>query len=730
MASFYSGSPKKSPEEVHIVQSVGEDVTLHPLQILHDQERTVLTLDSVQSLKGVVVNVIAADDGTITYSSGLCGHILQMIPAEAIGDATHFVQIPTEASSTTAITEEVTHQGHFSTETLSTSSGAIGEVTHLVHIPTETPSMPSSTLEGATHLLHLPAETISTTAGIVDKVTHLVHLPIETSSTLAGTVEEVTHLVHLPVDTSSPSASTVEDVTNFVELPLKSTPTASLNTVESSVPSDPVSRTLMCTVTSEPSKSSILCSLLATTPLTKPSLPDAPSWVQRMNDCEEIGSSYRGWVGTEDALDLLLAYHKQLTHSSWGTRQSTSSLRSSLRLMWKSQYVPFDGIPFINAGSRAVVMECQYGPRRKRNPSKKLNQSQKGKFKQTCPARIYIKKVKKFPEYKVDPNLEKKSLHVAMEKAFVELKAAGIDGHGEERWYVQLPTEKAHEFHDRLPTGNGSSPNKQHHNIRAVKDNITKNSCLSRIHPTLVTKIRELVANGETKVLTIRKQLRKLVEHEMFSKNDKLPERHNLCFFPTIHDIQNHVFEALKDIRTGELPLLVPSVNIEVPNQSSSSQQLHPVNSKNVQPAVRQSQIKGLTVTLSKNKEPDQAPTITKIEVIHSDGSVEVNSTLTAETLNMINKITPASLSQRPFETVNSLPIANLNLPETRNQDPQSDIATIIFVPDSQHSLTSGHTSFAKTSSKSHTMRSSSSLPAETTLTSIASLPAMSSGNC
>ncbi|XP_076323768.1 uncharacterized protein LOC143232343 isoform X3 [Tachypleus tridentatus] len=656
MASFYSGSPKKSPEEVQIVQSAGEDAAFHPLQILHDQERTVLTLDSVQSLKGVVVNVIAADDGTITHSGGLCGHILQMIPAEAIGEVTHYVQIPTEASSTTAITEEVTHQGNFPTETLSTSSGAIGEVTHLVHIPTETPSMPSSTLEGVTHLLHLPAETISTAAGIADKVTHLVHLPIETSSTLAGTVEEVTHLVQLPVDTSSPSANTVEDVTHFVELPLKSTPTVSLNTIESSVPSDPVSRTIMCTVSSEPSKSSILCSLLATTPLTKPSLPDAPSWVQRMNDCEEIGSSYRGWVGTEDELDLLLAYHKQLTHSSWGTRQSTSSLRSSLRLMWKSQYVPFDGIPFINAGSRAVVMECQYGPRRKRNPSKKLNESQKEKFKQTCPARIYIKKVKKFPEYKVDPNLEKKSLHVAMEKAFVELKAVGIDGHGEER---------------------------------------------------------------------------KLVEHEMFSKNEKLPERHNLCFFPTIHDIQNHVFEALKDIRTGELPLLVSSVDIEVPNnQSSSSHQVQPVNSRNVQPTVKQSQIKGLTVTLSKNKEPDQAPTITKIEVIHSDGSVEVNSTLTAETLNIINKITPASLSQRPFESINPLPVANLNLPETRNQVPQSDIATIIFVPDSQCSLTSGHTSFAKTSSNSHTVRSNSSLLSETTLTSIARLPAMSSGNC
>ena len=49
-------------------------------------------------------------------------------------------------------------------------------------------------------------------------------------------------------------------------------------------------------------------------------------------------------------LDLLLTYHKQQTGSFWGTRQSPSPAKQSTRLMWKSQYVPFDGIPFINSG--------------------------------------------------------------------------------------------------------------------------------------------------------------------------------------------------------------------------------------------------------------------------------------------------------------------------------------------------------------------------------------------
>ena len=65
---------------------------------------------------------------------------------------------------------------------------------------------------------------------------------------------------------------------------------------------------------------------------------------------QKIGDSFRGWVDSEVELDLLLTYHKQQTQSFWGTRQSPSPTKTSTRLMWKSQYVPFDGIPFVNSG--------------------------------------------------------------------------------------------------------------------------------------------------------------------------------------------------------------------------------------------------------------------------------------------------------------------------------------------------------------------------------------------
>jgi len=73
-------------------------------------------------------------------------------------------------------------------------------------------------------------------------------------------------------------------------------------------------------------------------------------------DClQRIGNSFRGWVETEAQLDYLMTCYKQATSTYWGTRQSPSRSMKTTRLMWKSQYVPFDGIPFINIGTSPTV---------------------------------------------------------------------------------------------------------------------------------------------------------------------------------------------------------------------------------------------------------------------------------------------------------------------------------------------------------------------------------------
>ncbi|XP_013420859.1 calcium-responsive transcription factor [Lingula anatina] len=386
--------------------------------------------------------------------------------------------------------------------------------------------------------------------------------------------------------------------------------------------------------------------------------PGCPPWALRLNDCETIGDSYRGWVESEVELDLLLTYHKQQTNSYWGTRQSPSGPQAT-RLMWKSQYVPFDGVPFINQGSRAIVMECQFGPRRKgrQNNSLKGPDSQK-EFKQTCPARIYIKKVKKFPEFAVDVNQDKKTMKQMMDKTFQELKKRGRDWEtlGHDRWYVQLPTDQAHEFHSTFVEPNNAT-------FGEVEE-----PGPSRVHPRVALKIRELVAGGMREIYQVRKQLRKFVERDLFTSPDQIPEKHNLTYFPTVHDLQNHFHQALKDIETGVLPAVhVENVNVEVVTQQAQLPQdglqieltSWPSNSTS-----DDAHAETVTVTLTQNPGEDGQHVISRVETLMSDGSTQVSDSLTPETAQLLSKLHPSMFPAGSF----------LQVQDTAGQSADSDI--------------------------------------------------------
>lgn len=298
-------------------------------------------------------------------------------------------------------------------------------------------------------------------------------------------------------------------------------------------------------------------------PLLAPLQPlssNTPIWACRLRSCEKIGDSYRGYCVSETELESVLTFHKQQTQSVWGTRQSPSPAKPATRLMWKSQYVPYDGIPFVNAGSRAVVMECQYGPRRKGFQLKKISEQESRScqlYKATCPARIYIKKVQKFPEYRVptDPKIDRKIIRMEQEKAFNMLKKNLVDAGGVLRWYVQLPTQQAHQYHELetacLPLSPSPFPiSSLEEEETAVRD---ENCTLpSRLNPQVAHKIQELVSQGIEQVYAVRKQLRKFVERELF-KPDEVPERHNLSYFPTVNDIKNHIHEVQKSLRNGDM---------------------------------------------------------------------------------------------------------------------------------------------------------------------------------
>lgn len=298
-------------------------------------------------------------------------------------------------------------------------------------------------------------------------------------------------------------------------------------------------------------------------PPPKPLPAGAPNWALRLRECEKIGDSYRGYCNTEAEMEAILQLHKQQTHTVFGTRQSPSPAKPATRLMWKSQYVPYDGIPFVNAGSRAIVMECQFGPRRKGAQPKKGPEQETNQYKATCPARIYIKKVRKFPEYKVptDPKVDRKVVRQEQEKAFFNLRKSLWDAGGVVRYYIQLPTEKAHLYHimdsANLPPLPEQIYFEEDHQIEAEDTEVVGIDAMqdvqledgtfvpSRLHPLVAEKICNLVAQGHHQVYSVRKQLRRFVEREMF-KPDEVPERHNLCYFPTVNDIKNHIHEAQK----------------------------------------------------------------------------------------------------------------------------------------------------------------------------------------
>nr|KAF6493991.1 calcium responsive transcription factor [Rousettus aegyptiacus] len=247
----------------------------------------------------------------------------------------------------------------------------------------------------------------------------------------------------------------------------------------------------------------------------QPLSSNTPIWACRLRSCEKIGDSYRGYCVSETELESVLTFHKQETQSVWGTRQSPSPAKPATRLMWKSQYVPYDGIPFVNAGSRAVVMECQYGPRRKGFQLKKISEQESRSsqlYKATCPARIYIKKVQKFPEYRVptDPKIDRKIIRMEQEKAFNMLKKNLVDAGGILRWYVQLPTQQAHQYHELETPSLPLSPSPFPVSSLEEEETVIRDencSLPSRLHPQVAHKIQELVSQGIQQVYAVRKQL-------------------------------------------------------------------------------------------------------------------------------------------------------------------------------------------------------------------------------
>ena len=77
------------------------------------------------------------------------------------------------------------------------------------------------------------------------------------------------------------------------------------------------------------------------------------------------GDTFAGYLSDENEVEALLNLYKKETTSLFSTRQTPSPGRDEHRspeavgrLMWKSQYVPYDGIPFLNIGVILISLYC------------------------------------------------------------------------------------------------------------------------------------------------------------------------------------------------------------------------------------------------------------------------------------------------------------------------------------------------------------------------------------
>ena len=96
-------------------------------------------------------------------------------------------------------------------------------------------------------------------------------------------------------------------------------------------------------------------------PTTQQTITGAmPNWAMHLQDSVLYGDTYTGYVTNQNDMDLVLNTYKKETQSLFAIRQTPSPAKDeradTVRLMWKSQYVPFDGIPFVNVGKSIVIL--------------------------------------------------------------------------------------------------------------------------------------------------------------------------------------------------------------------------------------------------------------------------------------------------------------------------------------------------------------------------------------
>ncbi|KAL5013792.1 hypothetical protein ScPMuIL_008062 [Solemya velum] len=175
--------------------------------------------------------------------------------------------------------------------------------------------------------------------------------------------------------------------------------------------------------------------------------------------------------------------------------------------------IPYEGTPFIIINNE--VYECQHGPQRMKGEKKDVLTSKTTK-KLNCPAMIRIRRIMKFPEYKINGPSTKKAKMALSSTLKRSLSDTTI------RQLVIYATIASNEEHKNHAIGENAG-------------------YCQPLYGDIIRKIKELAEEGHRKVTSVKLLLAQYVREHLAPD---IPET-NRRFYPTSKDIRNHIYHTV-----------------------------------------------------------------------------------------------------------------------------------------------------------------------------------------
>lgn len=139
-----------------------------------------------------------------------------------------------------------------------------------------------------------------------------------------------------------------------------------------------------------------------------------------------------------------------------------------------------------------------------------------------------------YPDYRVSTDTQNKwQQRKAQEEMLTRLRQDLTNGKAVKtatKYYVSLPAEEAH--HKSHKTGG-------------------MHAMAQRVHPKVIMKIHELVGAGISEVSEVKRALKLYITKELCPTD--LPNRDDRAYYPTNHDLSNHIHKAKSQLQLSKL---------------------------------------------------------------------------------------------------------------------------------------------------------------------------------